>query len=432
MSTPDFLPCRSHDHLRRRTLLKAAGMAGMSWLTPLSQLLAVESERAPKGRPARSVILLWLAGGPSQLETFDPHPGGKAAHGGTAIPTSVKDIRLGSGLPQTAELMNEIALVRSVVSKEGDHERAFYNIKTGYQINPTVVHASMGSIVAHQLPNPAIEIPTHVSIIPNQWPARGGYLGARYDAFRVGDPVNPVANTVARVGGGRQKDRLAHLDVVERQFTRGRLPKLESHRTQHRASIERALKMMRSDQLAAFNVNEAPASEREPYGDHRFGRACLAAVRLIETGVRCVEVTLTGWDTHANNAEGQAKQNAILDPAFSALIRDLKRRGLLDSTVVLCGGEFGRTPRLNGVDGRDHWPHGFSVALAGGGIRGGRVIGSTDPDGVKQEPKDPRNVEDLHATVLHALEIDPGHKFMTDVGRPLHFSQGRILHELLD
>ena len=431
MNSEAFSNCGTPAHLNRRTLLQAAGLAGLSWLTPLSQLLAVESERAPSSKPAKSVILLWLAGGPSQIETFDPHQGGKIAYGSTSMPSAVKGIRLGSGLPRTAALMEDISLVRSVVSKEGDHERAFYNIKTGYRINPTVVHASMGSIITHELPNPAIEIPTHISIIPNQWPARGGYLGAQYDAFRVGDPVNPVANVGARVGEERQKQRLVSLDVVESRFASGRLPNMEAKRTQHRATIDRALKMMQSEQLAAFNVKEAPASELEPYGDHQFGRACLAAVRLIQTGVRCVEVTLNGWDTHANNHEGHKTQNAILDPAFSALIQDLKRRELLDSTVVLCGGEFGRTPKLNGVGGRDHWPHGFSVALAGGGIKGGRVIGATDPDGVKKDPDDPRMVEDLHATVLHALGIDHTREFMTSVGRPLAFSEGRVITELL-
>lgn len=423
--------CGTVQHVNRRTLLKGAGLAGLSWLTPLSQLLAVEQERAPHATPAKSVILLWLAGGPSQIETFDPHPGGKAAHGSTAIKTAAKNIQIASGLPMTAEIMNDVSLVRSVVSKEGDHERAFYNAKTGYRINPTVVHASMGAIITHELPNPAIEIPTHISIIPNQWPARGGYLGPQYDAFRVGDPVKSVPDLKARVGDERQQRRLDGLDLVEQQFARGRLRQLEARRTQHRDTIDRALKMMQSDQLAAFNVKEAPATEREPYGDHRFGRACLAAVRLIETGVRCVEVTLNGWDTHVNNAEGHATQNAILDPAFSALIKDLKRRDLLDSTVVLCGGEFGRTPKLNGVAGRDHWPHGFSVAMAGGGIKGGRVIGATDPDGEKKEPRDPRAVEDLHATVLHTLGIDHTREFMTEVGRPLALSPGKVIEELL-
>ena len=147
---------------------------------------------------------------------------------------------------------------------------------------------------------------------------------------------------------------------------------------------------MSSEQLKAFDVSREPAAVRKPYGDTPFGRGCLAARRLIEVGVRCVEVTLSGWDTHANNHTQVAKQLEILDPAFGALIRDLRERKLLDKTVVLCAGEFGRTPSVNPAGGRDHWPNGFSLALAGGGIRGGTVVGATDPEG-KADPTDSRH-----------------------------------------
>jgi len=431
MHNHEFHPCGSPDHFNRRTLLKAAGLAGLSWLTPLSEILALQAERAPKGQPARSVILLWLAGGPSQLETFDPHPGKKIAYGGRAIKTAAKGIQLAEGLPRTAEVMADVSLVRSLKSREGDHERAFYNLQTGYRINPTVVHASIGSIIAHERPTPELLIPTHVSIIPNQWPSRGGYLGAQYDAFRVGDPVQPVPDVRSRVSTEREKNRYASLDVVEQAFARGRLKNLESNRTLHRATVQRARTLMTSRQLEAFDVSKVPRTEREPYGDTRFGRGCLAARRLIEEGVRCVEVTLTGWDTHANNMEGQKAQADILDPAFSALIKDLKQRGLLDSTLVICCGEFGRTPRQNPLEGRDHWPHGFSAALAGGGIKGGRVVGATDPEGVSKEPENMKAVEDLHSTILRCMGIRPDKKIMTDVGRPLALAQGKVIEELL-
>src|SRR5262249_21040973 len=153
--------------------------------------------------------------------------------------------------------------------------------------------------------------------------------------------------------------------------------------------MSRALKMMTSDQLAAFDVKKASASQRAAYGDTPFGRGCLAALRLIEAGVRCVEVTLGSWDTHVNNHELQGSKIKALDPAFAALIRDLKERNLFDSTVLVWGGEFGRTPKLNPVGGRDHWPYGFSMALAGGGIRRGHIMGSTDPGGEKQTPEKP-------------------------------------------
>lgn len=423
--------CGCASHVSRRTLLKTAAAAGMAWLTPLSQWLALADEKSPRGKPARSVIILWLAGGPSQLETFDPHPASPISYGTKAIKTSLKGIQLAAGLPRTAEILQEISLVRSVVSKEGDHERASYNMKTGYRPNPALVHPSIGSIVCHELPDNKIEIPTHISILPNQWPARGGFLGAQFDAFQIGDPTKPIPDVVRPVGSERQEARLENLSVVENAFARGRGSDLDSRKTLHRTTLNQALRMMSSDQLKAFDVNQATRAAREAYGDTPFGRGCLAARRLIEAGVRCVEVTLDGWDTHVNNHEQQAQRIAVLDPAFSALIADLKSRGLLEHTVVLCGGEFGRTPKLNALDGRDHWPHGFSVAMTGGGLRRGRVIGATDPSGESEEPERPVRVADIHATVHHALGIDYEREIMTSIGRPIALSEGLPIPELV-
>jgi uncharacterized protein (DUF1501 family) len=187
--------------------------------------------------------------------------------------------------------------------------------------------------------------------------------------------------------------------------------------------------MMTSEQLAAFDVVREPARLRLAYGNTPFGRACLAARRLIEVGVRCVEVTLDGWDSHADNRAIQGKRVRELDPAFSTLLRDLQERDLLRRTVVLCMGEFGRTPQINRLGGRDHWPSGFSIALAGGGIKGGQVLGETDPEG-KKTPVDPVAVGDVHATVLTALGIDP-HKVMTSpIGRTTKLSEGNPLPAL--
>lgn len=424
--------CGAAAHMTRRTLLKTVGAAGLSaWLTPVSQWLARAEESGPKGKPARSVIILWMAGAPSQLETFDPHPGSKIAHGSKAIRTSQKGVWIGEGFQELAGLMEEITLVRSVVSQEADHERAVYNMKTGYRPSPTVVHPSIGGVVCHQLSDPGLDIPRHVSILPDQWPARGGYLGAEYDAFHVHDPKGPIQDVSPLVPRDRMDRRLADLSVVEGTFGRGRPANLDSTTTLHQLTIARALKMMSSDQLAAFDVNKAPASQLAAYGDSPFGRGCLAALRLIESGVRCVEVTLGGWDTHVNNHALQAGRIKILDPAFAALVRDLKARSLLDSTVVLCGGEFGRTPNLNPVAGRDHWPHGFSVAMVGGGIRPGWVMGATDPEGEKKTPDQPVRVQDLHATIQHALGINPEKELITPVGRPLALSDGRVIRELI-
>jgi uncharacterized protein (DUF1501 family) len=414
----------------RRGFLRGAGLAGLTWLTPVAQLLARAAEAQGRARrPARSVILLWLQGGPSQLETFDPHPGTQIAGGTGAIATSVPGVRLAPGLERTAREMGSIALVRSMESKEGDHERGTYALKTGFRPDPTVVHPSVGAVCCHELPAAGVDLPRHVSILPGQWPARGGYLGEAYDAFQTGDPAGKVPDTVSPVPPHRDRQRMEHLDHVESAFARGRVAAVEA--THHRATVAAARRMMSSEQLRAFDVTPEPLALRRAYGDTPFGRACLAARRLIEVGVRCVEVTLAGWDTHANNHAAHRELLAVLDPALSALVRDLRQRGLLDRTVVLCTGEFGRTPTINPAGGRDHWPNGFSLALSGGGIRGGRVIGATDPEG-KRPPSDPVTVADLHATVLTAVGIDPRKVNQTPIGRTVRFSEGEPIAGLLE
>jgi uncharacterized protein (DUF1501 family) len=427
--------CGNPQHaLNRRGFLALTGAAGLTWMTPLSQMLARAAEN--KREPARSVILLWLAGGPSQLETFDPHPDTMIAGGTRAIATAVNGVQLAEGFDWLAEQMGSVALVRSVVSKEGDHERGTYNMKTGYRPDPTLVHPSIGAICCHELPEETpsgrmTEIPRHISILPGQWPSRGGFLGDSYDAFKTGDPLQKVPDIDALVPSERDRRRFADLEVVDRAFAKGRRARVEA--TLHRATVNNARQMMTSEQLRAFDVSEEPKRLREAYGDSPFGRGCLAARRLTEVGVRCVEVTLDGWDSHADNHAIQRKRVDFLDPAFSALIADLRERKLLDQTVVLCAGEFGRTPRINPLGGRDHWINGFSIALAGGGIHGGRVVGATDPEAQK-DPVDPVNVNDIHATVLTAVGLSPkkvNTAPVAGVGRPIQLSQGKPIAALL-
>jgi uncharacterized protein (DUF1501 family) len=412
--------------LDRRGFLRGAGLAGLGWLTPVGHLLAAEAERGRE--PARSIILLWLAGGPSQLETFDPHAGTRSAGGTRAIATAVKGVQLAEGLGQLAEIMGDVALVRSMVSKEGDHERGTFLMKTGYRPDATVEYPSIGAICCHELPVGTTEIPRHISILSSQWPARGGFLGGDYDAFQADDPRRRLPDVSSLAAPPRDAARTADLDVVERTFSRGRSRRVAA--TLHLDTIRRARALMSSEQLKAFDITAEPLALRRAYGDTPFGRACLAARRLTEVGVRCIEVNLTGWDSHVNNHETHRKNAAILDPAFGTLLRDLKERGQLERTVVVCAGEFGRTPKINPFEGRDHWPVGFSIAIAGGGIRGGRIVGATDPEGIKQ-PVDPTNVADLHATVLRAVGLDPAKQNASPIGRPIALSQGTPIEALL-
>lgn len=415
-------PLKSAPH--RRDFLKLTSLAGAGWMASLGELLAQQAER--RRTEAQSVILLWLGGGASQLETFDPHPGSPSGGETRGIETSVRGVQFASTLPRLAEMMDSIAVVRSLVSKEGDHERGTSMVKTGYRPDPTAVYPSIGAILCRELPVGGVEIPRHVSILPGRWPSRGGFLGDDFDAFRAGDPIHPLPDVASFVPRERDDRRADDLDVVERAFARGR----RVQGTLHRETVRSARVMMRSEQLKAFDLGHESARLRRDYGETPFGRACLAARRLIEVGVRCVEVTLEGWDSHVNNQKLQADNAAILDPAFATLVRDLRDRNLLQRTIVLCATEFGRTPRINPLGGRDHWPNGFSIALAGGGIRGGRVVGATDPEGTKP-PVDPINVEDVHATILTALGIDPAKENISPARRPIRLSNGRVVPGLL-
>jgi hypothetical protein len=436
--------CLGNQHLLRRRWVQQAASLGFTLpLTSLADRLALAQQRRPSNRP-KSLIVLWLQGGPSQLDTFDPHPGGLIGGDVQAVDSKIPGVRLAEAMSATAEQMHLACLVRSVVSKEGDHERATYNVKTGWRPDPTLVHPSIGAVLCHASAS-ELEIPRHVAILSSQWPARGGYLGAKYDAFQTGDPRNPIPNLTSRVALDIRNQRLEMLQVVEREFQRGRLSQLDQQRTGHQAATARAATMMTSQQLDAFDIARESSSTVDRFGDSAFGRGCLAAVRLIETGVRCVEVELAGWDSHINNHQLQADNAKILDSGLAAMLAELEARDLLQDTVVLCGGEFGRTPLINPAGGRDHWPHGFSLLLAGAGFRRGHVHGATDPNPDPESLKnrsegsfdptlitqDPVTIADLHATILTALGVDSQESIVTPIGRPLKWSDGKAIASLL-
>lgn len=417
-----------HRLLHRRAALRLVGMGSACYLTGLAESLARASDRLARGEPAMSLILLWLDGGPSQLETFDPHPNRRISGGTRSRRTSLAGVQLARDLEQVADRLHHLSLVRSVVSREGDHQRGTYLVKTGYRPEPAVVHPSLGAICCHARVDPAVEIPRHISILPGAWPARGGLLGSRYDAFLLDDPALPLPDIVARVPPAQLKRRWKDLEVVQQAFRRD--PAHRAVASQHDAAVERARRMMTSAQIGAFDVGAEPREVQRRYGQTPFGRGCLAARRLIETGVRCVEVTLSGWDSHVNNHAIHRERVATLDPALAALVDDLQARDLWRRTVVVCGGEFGRTPTINPLDGRDHWPHNFSFLLAGGPIRPGQVVGQTDPQGGRKVV-DPHPVADIHATVLAALGIDGQHENTTPAGRPVRRTEGRAIGQLL-
>lgn len=412
-------------NLSRRSWLQVAAGLGVSFALPALNARAANERGAER---QKSLLVVWLAGGASQLETWDPHPDSATGGRVKGIKTTLGEALIADLYPQVAEQLGELNLIRSLTSKEGDHERGTTFMKTGYRPDPILTYPALSAIVTHELPTPNIEIPTHVSLGDGNMPARGGYLGDSLDAFRVYDPGRYLHNMKMHVADERRERRVASLDVLSKSFAQGR--QVQADKTLHQLTVERALKMMSSEQLKAFELDEEPAAIKAAYGDSRFGRGCLVARRLIETGVRAVEITLGGWDSHANNHEGHVTQAALLDPAFATLIKDLKQRDLLQSTVVLCASEFGRTPSINPLEGRDHWPKWFSCLVGGGGLKKGLVIGETDPAG-KADPKDPIQVQDLYATLLKMLGVEHSKEFITRIGRPIKFSDGTPLERLI-
>ena len=435
--------CASWRQFRRRRFLGGGAMAtggllGQGMLTRIAERLSIASEtQSSKKLNAKSLIILWMQGGPSQLETFDPHPGTKIGGETKAIETSVPGLQIASTLPRTAEIIHKATLVRSMVSKEGDHERATYNMKTGWRPDPTLIHPAIGAVICHQTQD-NIEIPRHISILSGQWPSRGGYMGSVLDAFKTGDPKDPLPNLKSYTDPKVFENRLDDLrNVVDVEFRRGRLREMDKNKTLHESSTFRATTMMASEQIKAFDIALEPTNVLSSFGNNSFGRGCLAAIRLIEQGVRCVEVELSGWDTHVENYSLQSGRCAILDAALHSLIKQLEERNLLGQTIVMCGGEFGRTPKINVADGRDHWPTGFSTFLAGGPFRSGHVHGQTTHELIEigKNPlkgvQDAVRIEDLHATLLHAFGVDFSRELLTPIGRPLKLSDGKIIESLL-
>lgn len=406
--------------LTRRDLLRLAAVT-------LAGARAARADDAPAVRPGPALIVVRLEGGPSQLETFDPHPGGRTGGPTQAIATSLAGVQVAAGYPRLAERLHRVALVRSLVTSEGEHQRGTYLLRTGHPMSPSVTHPALTAVAAHDLVPAGLLVPPHVALLGRE-PPRGGLLGARWDAFATGDPAAPLEDLAAPVGLARLDRRLADLARLEAGFAAGRPRGGQAAR---RAELTgRARAMMDSAQLAAFSLEGEPAAAREAYGHTPFGRGCLVARRLVEAGVPAVEVTLGGWDTHVDNFTLHARLAEVLDRGLAALLDDLAARDLLRRVVVVCGGEFGRTPRINPLDGRDHWTRGFSLLLAGRGLRPGVVVGATDPDG-ERPPADPVTPQDLFATLYRALGLDGARELVTPEGRPVRLVEGRPLERLL-
>jgi hypothetical protein len=368
---------------------------------------------APAGPTARAIILLYMNGGPSQIDTFDPKPGTDEAAGVGAIDTAAAGVRMSSLLPRVARRAGDLAVIRSIVSAEGNHQRARHLMHTGYAPAGGVQHPALGALLSAERPQG--ELPGYVAI--GGPGADAGFLGAAHAPFVVGNPGQPVRNLAppADVDDARLARRVELWRALEDGFA-ARHP--GDVATNQRAVAERALAMMGAAETVAFDLDEESAQTKELYGEHRFGMGCLMARRLVEVGVPFIEVTQQGWDTHTDHADRTATLCAELDQGMSALLSDLADRGLLDSTLVVWAGDFGRTPWMNGRGGRDHYPAVTPAVLAGGGVRGGQVIGATDDRGHEVVDR-PLAVPDLFASIARAAGLDPDRERTSRAGRPI-------------
>ncbi len=413
---------RTHDgRWQRRDFLRwlpaiASAAGGLTWN---DWLLAQSSQFSKQGKHC---ILLWMRGGPSQFETFSPLERHANAGETESIATTVPGIRIASTLPRTAQAMDDICLIRSMTSKEGSHPRATFLMQTGYLPNPSVRHPSFGAITAERLGDVAHQLPSFVRIggRANLSGPAAGLLGVEYAPFVMRDPSRPPENTTPTTSVDRFRRRLAMMERMDKQYRRGGG---RQEATDHTKLYQEAASMMLSRDMRAFDVEQEPTTIRAAYGEGDFAEGCLLARRLVEAGVTFVEVELGNWDTHRDNFAETARLCQQLDQPYATLLANLKSRGLLDKTLVIWMGEFGRTPRINARAGRDHFPGAFSVALAGCGVRGGQVIGEVDPSGNEVTDR-PVAVQDLFQTFCHLLEIDPDHENIGNAGRPLKIVDG--------
>ena len=371
---------------------------------------------------AKSVIVLWMNGGPSHIDTFDPKPGTPVGGPHKAIKTATPGLEISEHMPQLAAQSSKLAVVRGMTSKEGNHARANFLLHTGYPPNPTVAHPSLGGWLSQSRPDAASGLPAFVSIGGPS--ASAGFLGVQHGPFVV-QKAGELPQNIAYATGAdaaRFERRRALLDTMEGRFLgeTGDV-KVEGRR----ALYAKAIKMMQADGVHAFDTSQEPESAKLAYGATDFGRGCLVARRLVEAGVRFVEVTLDGWDTHKDNFGRTKNLMGTLDPAFAALLKDLEARKLLASTLIVWMGDFGRTPRINGNEGRDHHPQAWSAVLAGAGVRGGIVHGATDAMGEKVVSNGV-TVPNLLATVVTLAGMNPAETRVSPAGRPISVTEDGV------
>jgi uncharacterized protein (DUF1501 family) len=403
-------------------------MAGASALLgsslSLGHSLQVHADTLKKNR--KSCVLLWMGGGPSSMDIWDLKPG--TDNGGPFKPISTSgDVQICEHMPLMAKQMHHMSIIRSMSTREADHNRGRYYMHTGYVPDANVDYPSYGSVVAHELMNQRsnLDIPPFVSVGgASEGP---GFLGMAWAPFGVSSNGR-IRNMEMKVEQDRLAQRRIALETIENSFIgQNRGTVLEDHRK----VLEKTYSVLTSAQMDAFQVEKEPEEEKEKYGKNGFGQGCLLARRLVEAGVPFVEVDLGGWDNHMDIFRTLSNDRLpTLDKAMAALVSDLDQRGLLQDTAIVWMGEFGRTPRINADAGRDHWARAWSVVVGGAGIKGGQAIGATNEDGTQVEGG-PYSSEDLMASVCHALGISLETTFTSKNGRPMKIANsGKLIKGL--
>jgi hypothetical protein len=421
--------------LSRRGWLKLAGL-GITTTSLSGWMGRLAAAAAPNPARKRSCILLWMNGGPSTIDMWDLKPGNKNGGPFKEIATAAPGVKISEHLPKLAKHMKQMAIVRSMSTKEADHGRATYLMRTGRAPGGPIQYPSLGALVSKELERKEAELPGFVSIAPARFLSAAayssGFLGPRYAPLVVGENGGFGGERGGDASGAlrvQDLDRASHLDAtrhgerlelwdeMQKDFL-GSRPGTAS--ASHKEAYTRAVTMMNSKAVKAFDLSEEKDTLRESYGRNLFGQGCLLARRLVERGVPFIEVSLNGWDTHANNFDSVKRLSGIVDPAWATLMDDLQQRGLLDTTTIVWMGEFGRTPKINGNTGRDHWAVSWSAVVGGGGVKGGQTYGKTSADAM-EVTENPVTTPNFLATVGRALGLDIDKTNPSNVGRPIKF-----------
>jgi hypothetical protein len=429
------------DRLTRRGFLSVGYLAGTALTLPMllrgrTALGDLKDYKSVEGK-AKSVIHIFLPGGMAHQESFDPKPYAPIEYRGEMgrIDTKIPGVQFGATLPKTAQIADRLTVIRSMTHGEAAHERGTHNMFTGYKPSPALSYPSIGSVVSHEFGSRK-NLPPYVCIpnMPNEY-AGSGYLSSAFAPFSLGsDPANNgfKVRDLDLYGGideSRFSTRRTALEAVNAHFRK----KESSDQIKAMDSFyDSAFSLISSPEAKeAFNIEKETAALRDEYGRNTAGARMLLARRLVEAGVRLVNLTYGGWDMHDNIVAGFNRQMPQFDQAFARLILDLEQRGLLDSTLVMVSSEFGRTPKINGTAGRDHWPKVFSVALAGGGIKKGQVYGTSNATAAEPED-DAVGIEDLFTTVYSCLGITADKELMAPGDRPIEIVDGgKVIQDLL-